>query len=1084
MTLYEIKSEIEHVLTCSDMWLGSVLKTPRKDYIFDVPSEQPQIMLAPVVVPEALVRMFVETLTNAIDNAERSKMTRNKCKEIKISLNMSTGETTIWNDGLCIPIDTNNSEGIYNHSLIFGNFRTSSNYSDEKREVSGKNGVGVKCTNIFSKKFQVVGVDLSKRSKLTQEWSNNMKNTDGPVVTHGIGRSLAEGSTSTPGFTEVTYIPDFKRFKLTKYPVEIYKIFKKMAVDACMLLPTTKIFFNDQLLSYSFENYCRLYYTPDVYMDMISFVFENSKVVIIGSEVSLLPVSFVNSQITKDGGQHVQSWTKEVFSKIILHLKKKTNINFTSRDISPYFQFFIHARVDRPMFDGQNKNKLTSPKVNAVLSDAQLKKMLKWRVVSFLQEKIIKSKETQTLKKMQSKKVVKIDGYDKANNLGIDSVLIVCEGLSAKSFAVSGIQTGVLEKRGRNFFGILPLRGKFLNVKNVSKLKISQNKVVNDLIDVLGLKFGIDYSLHQHYQKLNYGTLLILTDADKDGIHIEGLLINFFQELFPSLLNRKGFIMSMKTPIVKVFQKSKPDLLFYNESTFSEYRKAHPNCKNFKYYKGLGTIPPKDVPKSFGLKVVQYKKDTKADQSIEKVFKNTFTDERKKWLNNFNPALVHFNLDKFTTQLIQVKISDFMEHEMVKYSYEDCQRSLGSCVDGLKESQRKVIYAIRKKFKSLNGTIKVAQLSGFVAEQTDYKHGEQNLCETIIKFAQDFVGTNNIPLLYADGQFGTRLTGGKDSAQARYIFTKPSPILKYIFREEDDDILEYTPEGEPTFFLPIIPIVLVNGCVGIGTGWSCYIPQHNPIEITHFLINKLKGSDDELDILPYYKDFKGQISKTQENKFVTAGNIRVDGNNVHVTELPIGMWTDTFKDQCDCLAAANIITRYKNSSTVDDINFKLYNLKDTNSIKLTTYLNTTNMVLFNNKNIITKYEKIDHILNDYFTTRLEYYKIRKTHQIEALKHKISIHENEMRFILLILQDITLLKQEDDAIVYQLEQGGFLKQDGKYLYLLKLPIRSLTLSKVNDLKAVLSHLHEELERLIKLSTKKIWIKELKELINEY
>ncbi|CCV01991.1 DNA topoisomerase II [Invertebrate iridescent virus 22] len=1113
---YCIKNDIQHVLDCSDVYLGDTSSSIRKEYVYNC--ELNKIVSQNINISEALVRIFVEVLTNAVDNVERSKDTETCCKTIKVNLNLETGLTSVWNDGVVIPIiknknqvmDKNDSENIflskedkinlkklnelYIHSLIFGHLRSSSNYSNEEvRETSGKNGVGVKCTNIFSSYFCVTGVDPNHKLKLVQEWTNNMTKTQDPEITT---------CNVTRGYTEVKYIPDFKRFNLTKYPDEFLSIAKKLVIDVSSLLPEINVYFNgEKILIKNLNSYSRLYYDDDEPINTLSLKYKGSEVVIVGSEncAANLPISFVNGQITKDGGQHTQSWTKTVFSSILESLNKsKKDTKLSKGDISPYFQFFIHSRVNKPKFDGQNKNMLKNPKVESKLEKTQLNKILKWPVITIIKEKVLRSKEFLALKKIESTKrkaIPKVDGYDPANTFGLESSLIVCEGLSAKSYAVAGIQTGIFGKKGRNYFGILPLRGKFLNVKNVSLTKIGNNKVVSDLIKVFNLKFNLDYSLPQNFKTLNYGNLLILTDADKDGIHIKGLILNFFHELFPTLFKKEGFIMSMETPIVKIFQKKgKEDLLFYDENTFEEYRQQK-SIKNFKYYKGLGTINPKDVSSFFGKKLVKYRCDSKGEKTINKVFGSENTNERKLWLNNFNPKESKYCLDTLPEECekknnvvistINVKVSDFMEHEMIKFSYEDCKRSLGSCIDGLKESQRKVIYAIRKKFKSKGDFIKVAQLSGYVAEQTDYKHGEQNLCETIIKFAQDFVGTNNIALLEPDGQFGTRLEGGKDSAASRYIYTKPHKILKYIFREEDDPILNYTVEGEPIHFIPVIPLILINGSIGIGTGWSCFIPQYNPLELIDVICLKLlnKKNNGINNLCPFYKNFKGKIKACDGGvlKFLTYGKMkRLDENTIQVTELPIGMWTDKFKEHCYSLIEKGLLTQLINESTTENVNFTLKGLEDLSVLKLTSTLHTTNMVLFNHKSVITKYQTINDILDNYFDTRLHYYNLRKNYLLQKLKDDINLNENKYKFINKVVESDTFLKQKDKHIIDELENENFLKINDTFNYLLNIPIRGCTVNAVNCLKTTILKLKEDLIELEQLSVEQMWLNELNEV----
>jgi DNA topoisomerase-2 len=1047
------------------------------------------ITLTQVSVPEALVRIFVETLTNAVDNAERSKGGLTPCKTIKVDIDRKSGVTSVWNDGNIIPIVKQKEEcgELYIHSLIFGYLRSSSNYGDEEvRELSGKNGVGIKCTNIFSTYFCVTGMDPERGLQLNQEWTNNMTCTTGPVITRTRGKK---------GYTEVKYIPDFERFHMRKYPKEMRGLLKKLVVDVSALLPDINVWFcGEKIVVKSLGAYSKLYFDDEVLdsLDSLAIKYEGSDVVVVGTTTAQAPISFVNGQITKDGGQHVQSWLKSLYSGILETLNKKKDLKLTRSDITPYFQLFVHSRVNKPKFEGQNKNCLKNPKVDSCFTKSQIAKILKWHVINIIKERVLRSKELMNLKKVESKgraKVVKIDGYDPANRLGVESVLIVCEGLSAKAYAVSGIQAGVFEKRGRNFFGILPLRGKFLNVKNVSLTKVGENKVVTDLVRALNLKFGVDYGVDRNFQSLNYGKLLILTDADKDGIHIKGLLINFLHELFPSLLAREDFVISAETPIVKTNNQ-----LFYDENTFQKYRETHPNV-HFKYYKGLGTISSKDAPAFFGKKVVSYTLDEQGNASINKVFRDENANLRKSWLGEFNPKESRYCLDTLQpelvdgTPLINVGVSDFMEHEMIKFSYEDCKRSLASCIDGLKESQRKVIYAVRKKFKRAKQDtfIKVAQLSGYVAEQTDYKHGEQNLCETIVKFAQTFVGTNNIPLLEPDGQFGSRLEGGKDSADPRYIYTRPNNLLKYIFREEDDPILDYTDDGEPVTFFPVIPLILANGSVGIGTGWSCFIPQYSPIQICEYLRTRLNNEEiGELRLDPYYNNFKGKIKpmNDERTKYTTYGRMKLLGEDtLLVTELPVGMWTDKFKDSCYTLLEKGLVSKVINESTTEEVRFTLKGVQDVSQIKLTSSLHTTNMVLFNGGGVITKYESVGKIFEEYFSKRLTAYQNRKTYLIHKISDNIELNENKLKFVLKVLNDYDFLKMDDEQKVDILESDGFVKVDNSFNYLLGTPIRGFSLKASAGLRVTIDELKAELHTLQGKSIKQMWLCELEEMLDK-
>ena len=193
-------------------------------------------------------------------------------------------------------------------------------------------------------------------------------------------------------------------------------------------------------------------------------------------------------------------------------------------------------------------------------------------------------------------------------------------------------------------------------------------------------------------------------------------------------------------------------------------------------------------------------------------------------------------------------------------------RSIPSVMDGFKPGQRKVIFCCFKR--NLRQELKVVQLGGYVAEHSAYHHGEQSLAETIIGMAQNFPGSNNINLLMPKGQFGSRLAGGKDHASARYIFTHLNKVTRYLFPEQDDHSLLYKEDDghivEPEHYVPIIPMSLVNGAEGIGTGWSTNVPNYNPRDLIHQMRRRIGGQEFQM-IHPWYKGWYGEIVEKYKN---------------------------------------------------------------------------------------------------------------------------------------------------------------------------------------------------------------------------
>lgn len=1134
---YEKKDPIDHILLRPDMYVGSTSLKEKDEFICEKINGKFKIFNKKIQTSAAFLRIFVEILSNAVDNVS------DKCTAIKIDIDKETGLTSVWNDGEHIPIEMNEKEKMYNHTLIFGNLLTGSNYDDTiNRTVSGKNGVGAKVCNVFSVMFKVEGYDPEHKKKFEQVWKNNMKIAS-PV-------SIKENLRESNGYTKVSYVPDFPRFGLKGYTDDLIALYTKYIVDAAMLTKK-KVFLNGELLQInSLLEYSKLYDKDDEEEgeeeeennkknEILIFKTFNSEVILTtsnGGEHEC--ISFVNGICTKMGGVHVDTWSEVLFRPIIdkLNIKKdKPQINI--KEVKQFFRVIINCVLPNPEFSSQEKDKLENPKpTDAKVKPSELNKIFKWSVMSDIED-ILKSKEMITLKKSEKKKkgFVKIDGYDPANLSGTkksaECYLILCEGLSAKTYAVAGIQKGVYDKKGRDYMGILSLTGKCLNVRNSNASTIAKNKVITNLIQALGLQYNMDYKDAKNFESLNYGRVILLTDSDVDGIHISGLIMNFFHNLFPSLLERESpFLVSMQTPIVRVFQKS-GDILFYDENRFKTF--AVEQTKNFKskYYKGLGTTKSEDVPDTFGEKMIEYVMDEDVSITINKVFHKNFTDDRKKWIEAYNP-INNLSLDD-CGKVTKMKMSSFLNNEVVKFSLNDCARSIPNLFDGFKESQRKVFYAMKKKNLMYNKTsLKVAQLGGYVAEHTNYHHGEQNLFDTIIKMASDYPGSNNIPLLYRDGQFTTRLNN-EDAASPRYIYTKFESITPFIFRDEDDILLDYVDDDgeivEPRFYVPIIPMILVNGCMGIGTGWSCSVPCFNPLDlitcIKLWLDNdgKILNFDEETgnvvssllpELIPWYRNFDGEIKKISENRFISQGVItplvdnkkkKTKENKAIVTELPIGLWTDKFKEMCEDLLAEKKIKSLSNYSTQKKVNFVITEAEDginltVNTLKLQSSLSTSNMVLFNESNQLKKYS-VDEIIHDFCTLRFDLYRKRKLKILDVLRAEFKHISNKVRFIMEIINEkFDIMNVPEHEIIKKLIDDGYDRESSiennneeedennvslkGFEYLLRLNVRNFTSEKVNNLQKELENIKQDIAKTEKTDIKTMWLDDLKDFENEY
>jgi len=1095
---YKKLDPISHIHHRPDMYLGSVERRPQKEEWmtnkFPCDDDTTTIVLQQdVVYSDGLLRIFIEALSNAIDNVWRSKQAGVRATKIRVSIDRDTGRTSIWNDGLHIPIEVHEEEKIYNPELIFGHLLSGSNLDDtEERLSSGRNGLGIKLVNVFSKEFEIDCIDPDKKLRYRQKWTNNMRKCGEPKIA-----SNKNGS----GATQITWIPDFERFGYTTgYDDTILRLYSKYTMDASMVTGIS-IYLNDTKFNFSkFSDYCRLYpVEPFVVSEM-----ENGTKIMIGlsRDEHFHEIGFVNGIMNRDGGVHCDAVTTEMADRVCTKWSGKNKV--TWKDIRMYFTIIVNTWLPNPRFNSQSKTKLIQPSFPFKMETRVLNTIMKWSFVENVND-MLKQRELQTLKKTEKKgkSFRRIDGLDPANLAGTrhasDCVLVLCEGLSAKTYATNGINVGWNGKKGRSYFGIMPLRGKCLNVRNATMKAISENKEITDIIQTLNLRYQTDYSDDDNWKTLRYGKVLIITDADEDGHHICSLIINFFHKLFPSILKRDPcFLNIMMTPIAKITFDRKTIITYYSDFAYQKALQEKKKMLEVKYYKGLGTSSDQEIRDTFGQKVVGLKYDDDTDELLDKVFNKLSTQERKNWLTTYNP-------NSYTEPIDLYPISTYINQELIKFSLEDCRRSIPNLYDGLKVSQRKILFSVFKKNLVHSGkSMKVAQLAGYCAEQSNYHHGEQCLFETIIKMTHDFVGSNNIAYLYRDGQFGSRCYGGKDAANARYIFTKLGPLTRYLFPDEDDVLLTYTLDDgdrvEPDYYVPIIPMILVNGCsAGIGTGWSCSVPCFSVEEIVNAVRSWLQDpSSFVLDIDPYYRGFRGSIEKIDDKKYVTTGILKVsdkkpfkkDGGPMYeVTELPVQLWTNKFKEDLEQLLEDKKLVQMHNYSTPNDVNFVFQTSSSftptVENLKMQTTLHISNMVLFTKEDRLQKYDNIKKIFETYAVERLALYEKRKAHLLKTMDHQLRVMTNKMRFISEIYSnELHIFRLPEDKMNEILNDKKYEKIEDGYQYLLNIPMRHFSSEKIMELKQKIDSLKKETRELRQTSPQQLWLKDLDVFMNHY
>ena len=1120
---YQQKTDKQHILDNPDTYIGSVEKVDSEMWVFD--EETQRIVLKVIEYVPGLYKLFDEGVVNARDHVVR--MIQSKAENKKVVTAIETGVSadgliTIENDGNGIDVAKHPDNGLWIPEMIFGHLRTSTNYDkDEKRTVGGKNGFGFKLVLIWSTEGSIETVDHVRGLKYYQEFKSNLDVICPPVITKCKGKP----------YTKVTFKPDYARLQMAGgLSADMLALLKKRVYDIGAVtdqsVKKVKVLYNSAPVPVkNFQQYIDLYLgVKDAEKPETRRVYESGAAIsdsegprweyAVGLSASheFVQVSFVNGICTHKGGKHVDYIMGQITRKLVEYIEKKKKVKVNASAIKEQIVLFLRCDIENPAFDSQTKDFMNTPSAKfgsaCSVSDGFIEKVAKMGVMDMACS-LTEAKESKAAKKTDGAKTKTVRGIPNmidANFSGTekskDCILILCEGLSAMSGIVSGLSSA-----DRNTIGIYPLKGKVLNVRGEKAVKVNENKEIAAIKKILGLESGKTYdSLADVNARLRYGRIMIMTDQDLDGSHIKGLCINLFHSEWESLTRIPGFICFMNTPILRA-KKGTQTQLFYNDGEYEAWKHGFgeegPKGWTLKYFKGLGTSTAVEFKEYFAhKKIVGFTHSGKvSDDSVDKVFNKKRPDDRKVWLENYDK---HSYLD---TSRQEVSYEEFFNREMIHFSTYDCARSIPNMVDGLKTSQRKILYSAFKR--NMTKEVKVAQFSGYVSEHSAYHHGEASLNGAIVKMAQTFLGSNNIHLLEPNGQFGTRLQGGDDAASERYIFTQLNPLSRLLFPEADDAVLTYLDDDgllvEPEYYVPILPFCLVNGVSGIGTGFSTDIPSYSPVLLSKHLQAKLRGTQSQIEFVPYYEGFKGEVIKVADDKYSIRGKYeRVGEDKIRIVELPVGTWTMPYLAYLDELLeggadkegkkVAPVLKDVVNLSTevvVDiTVQFPKGRLASMSTealeklLKMTTTVSTTNMHLFDAERKLHKYATIEEIIDAFYIIRLETYHKRKAALVAAMRALLVRLSNRARYILEVLSGkVDLRKKTNQQVVEMLEGFRYDKIDGDYKYLIKMPMDSVTEEHVAKIVQEKADTETELETLLKTTVEEIWLRELEQLDRE-
>lgn len=1171
---YQMKSPREHILIRPDSYVGSLEPQEELMWIYD---EEHDIFIEKLIVySPALYKIIDEVLVNAADHKANYP---DLVTHFDIDIDVENGSISVKNDGPGIIVEKHIEHDMYIPTMIFGHLLTGSNFDDEcERVTGGRNGYGSKLANIYSYQFDVETVDGVNCKKFSQRWTDNMANAEKPKIT-----SLKSSNPKT--YTKVTVHPDFPRFKVSGITPDMYSLFMKRAIDMAGVCDVTVSINGGKKIKFkSFKEYIAKYKFTAIDEGNTDITTEFSAIqyfeterwqvgVVYAPDQSFKHVSFVNGICTYHGGKHVDHVTDKIIDSVkTAIIKKQKKMTIKPQTIKDHLIVFVKSVIVNPAFTSQVKENLKTP-VNKFGSkcefpDKFIKSIVKLGIVDHVIENIqhkdqnkITKGSTKGSKSMSS--ILKLVDAPKAGTAESQKCsLILTEGDSAKALAIAGLSVV-----GRDYYGVFPLKGKPLNARENSPAVLAKNEEICNIVKTLGLQMGKRYT---STKDLRYGHLIIMSDQDYDGLHIKGLVINFIHNFWPELLDIDDFMSEFITPVIKCV-KGKEVLWFYSVNDYNIWKETCVGNWRIKYYKGLGTSTQHEAKEYFSklddLLKTYYSVPSDTTDSDRIADKKTFEDAKKikkpkkvikddddedetydgslviptKYKNVTTEAItLAFEKDRADDRKIWVKsegnydidhnakkktYSDFFNKEMVLFSKDDCERSIAS-IDGLKISQRKILYTIlKRKVFSENKELRVAQLAGFISADTKYHHGENSLVGAIKKMGANFTGSNNLNLIFPSGQYGTRNLNGADAASERYIHAYLEPIAQLLIKDIDNDVLEYINDDgtlvEPKIFAPILPLILINGSSGIGTGFGSDVTKYNPKDIINITKAKINGEEPNYDIKPYFKGFTGSILKSNEpGKFLIYGKYQlVNETTVRITELPLGSKSskcpEDYKAFLDKMQKEKKIESFEDNLVNDPPIFyvtidekKLDGLRQKKEVykffNLVTTISTGNMNLYDYHGNLKHYDHISGIVDDFYKMRYDIYDKRKTFLTNKFENEADILRWKMKFINdVISEKIVIFKQKKDSIIAKLVEFGYPKiakiksivdavrnedeeenNDATYNYLTDLKLFMFTEEKIAELQQQLDKKEEELDNIKTTSIEDQWLKEIDEFETEY
>ena len=1044
---FGLLSDVEHVLHRPAMYTGHECGAPELEALVFRDGE---VRVEVGAYDHVAAKAFDEVLVNAADCASRTRQCRT------ISVRLDERGFGVENDGADIPLHVHDEWRTHVPEALFGRLRSSCNFGAE-RLGGGVNGVGCKLANIFSSEMRVTVRDATHT--YTQRFAQNMRVTEPPLV-------APTGPHAPSVLVECTL--DAARCSMT---ATTRGACARRVLDVAMTYPDVAVLLDGVVLDR--ERQARAYAPLCVAETALEARVPGYAVHVALAAASPRLVSVVNGVHTPENGPHVALVLRQLHAAVAGG--GATTEAQWRRFVDERAVLVVIARLSRPTFRGNEKASITGAvdPEPAPLPRAFRHSKLAAAWARWLEEGAMASLRREERKRGK----LRLDKLDDATAAGTAEwracSIILTEGDSAKSFAVSGLAVV-----GRAHYGVFPLRGKVKNVRDVSATAADANKEISALKQILGLQSGVAPDA----QTPRYGRVLIMTDQDVDGFHIKGLVLNFLDSQFAGVAGGVIAVDCFRTPLIKATRAGAVHE-FFSAPEYAAFVARHGAAQSVKYYKGLGTSTAAEARAYFSdLPRYCIRYDVDGIGRLREHFARDGIGVRKAAVRGAMAACTPAALRADAGGWAQQTVGEFVDGELMLYAVDAVCRAIPSVMDGLKPSQRKVLWTMLSGNKGARET-KVAQLAAHVAHETAYHHGEESLQRTIVAMAQDFVGSNNVPLLLPLGQFGTRRLGGDDAASARYIYTKLAPVARHVFPSADFALLERLhDEGhavEPRFLAPIVPMLLVNGASGIATGFSTTVPPCHPRRVCEHvraaLLSLAPPAPLTMHVVGYTGDVACEPTRYTTRARVTCVEARGKRPAHVVDELPVGTWTEAYKSSLDALVDAKLATKYTNDSTDVGVKFTVFGARR-EDLEAARHVSTRNMHALDADGALRRWESAEEIVGYFCQRRLPVFAARRQAELERVEREAREKRAMLRFVGLVVEGEAAALFRGSDVKRELERLGF-DDATTHDALLAVPLRACTAERRAALARQIAELDAEHERLSGMTDVGMWLAEL-------